>query len=82
MKKYLYTSEYRELCNKLVDAREKANLKQIDVEKHLGITQSELSKIENGQRKIEFLTIVKLSKLYNVDISIFIPSSEESKNEK
>jgi transcriptional regulator with XRE-family HTH domain len=61
------------LCSKLVEAREAARLTQGDVEKRTGISQTELSKIENGQRKIEFLTVVKLAKLYGVEISFFIP---------
>lgn len=81
MKKTLYSPEKRELCKKLVEAREKANLKQSDVERLTGILQSELSKIENGQRKIEFLTVVVLAQLYKVDVSFFIPHVENQSNE-
>jgi transcriptional regulator with XRE-family HTH domain len=66
MKKTLYSPEKRDLCKKLAEAREKANLKQSDVEKLTGILQSELSKIENGQRKIEFLTVVMLAQLLKI----------------
>jgi transcriptional regulator with XRE-family HTH domain len=70
--KFIHSKASKELCQKLVKARENAGLKQSDVES-IGLIQSELSKIENGQRKVEFLVLVELAKLYGVDIYYFMP---------
>jgi HTH-type transcriptional regulator, competence development regulator len=41
--------------------RLKKNLSQVDLEIATGINQGEISKIENGTKNIEFITIVKLA---------------------
>lgn len=71
--KSIHSKASKELCKKLVTARERAGLKQSEVEARTGLIQSELSKIENGQRKVEFLVLVDLAKVYGVDISYFMP---------
>lgn len=73
LKQSIYTKASKELCQKLVEARERAGLKQKDVENISGILQSELSKMENGQRRVEFLVLVELASLYQVSIDYFIP---------
>ncbi|MCD7973373.1 MAG: helix-turn-helix transcriptional regulator [Candidatus Azobacteroides sp.] len=63
----------RELLSaKLIEAREKAGLTQNDVAKTGLISQTELSKIENSDRKVEFLFLVDLAKIYNQPIDFFI----------
>ncbi len=42
----------------------------------MGISQSELSKIEKGQRKLESLTLEKLAKLYNKEVTFFISDKD------
>lgn len=73
--KTLYSKASRELCALLVDAREKAGYRQIDVAESIGLSQTELSKIENGQRRVEFITVCRLAKLYGSSLEEFIPSS-------
>lgn len=68
MKKTIYTDEHKELVKKLVEAREKAGLKQEDVAKSLGKTQSYISKIESGQRRIDLIQLKHLAKIYKVTI--------------
>lgn len=73
MTKTIDSLERKKLSAKLIAAREAANLTQCQVERSLGLSQSELSKIENGQRKVEFLVLLKLAKFYNQSINYFIP---------
>jgi transcriptional regulator with XRE-family HTH domain len=73
MVKSLYTKRREQLTKRLIDARIECGLTQNDVAKTSIISQSELSKIENGQRKVEFLVLVDLAKLYNKDLDFFIP---------
>lgn len=55
----------------LVQAREEANLTQKQVADTGIVSQSEISKIENGQRKVEFVVLVKLAELYDRPIEYF-----------
>lgn len=61
------------LVHRLVQARDEARLTQKQVAATQIISQSELSKIENGQRGVEFLLVVRLAKLYKKDLSFFVP---------
>lgn len=73
MKKSLYTANRKTLSEKLIDARENAGLTQKQVATTGILSQTELSKLENGQRRVDFLLLVELSKLYKKDISYFKP---------
>lgn len=61
------------ICQLIIKAREEANLTQKQVCETGIVSQSELSKIENGMRKLDFLTLLHLSKLYNKDLEFFNP---------
>ncbi len=72
MSNSLYTKEHKAIIEKLKKARRDAGLDQIDVAKKLNRTQSYISKIESGQRKVEVLQLKKFAKIYNKDINFFI----------
>lgn len=72
MNKQEYTKKRRLLSKKLVEAREKAGLTQKQVADTKIITQSELSKLENGSRRVDFLFLVELAELYGQSISFFV----------
>ena len=59
---------------KLVTAREQRGLKQSDAARKVEIKQSDLSKIENGQKKLEFLLLIQLAKLYKKPFAFFVPN--------
>ena len=73
MDKKEYDKQSRYIRYQLVIAREEANLTQKSVAETKIISQSELSKIENGQRQIDFIILNQLAILYKKDISFFIP---------
>ena len=74
MKRSDYSKKRRYLSNRLIEAREKAGAcSQKQVSDSRIVSQSELSKIENGVRRVDFLILLELSKLYNLPISFFIP---------
>jgi transcriptional regulator with XRE-family HTH domain len=73
MVKVSFTKDRKEFCALLVQAREQANLTQKQVADTGIVSQSEISKIENGQRKIEFVVLIKLSELYKKPIEYFKP---------
>lgn len=68
-----YIKQRRLLSALLIEAREKAGLTQKQVAETKIVTQSELSKLENGARRVDFLLLIKLAELYNRPISFFVP---------
>lgn len=71
------TNKSKQTVNQLlILAREEAGLTQKQVS-DLGIlSQSELSKIENGYRQISFDLVVSLAEVYEKDIKYFIPKAK------
>jgi len=67
----IYTERYRSLLNKLIIAREKLGLTQSEVAKKLNKPQSYLSKIESGERKIDFIELEDLGVIYKTPIKKF-----------
>ena len=62
-----------EVSHLLVKAREEKGLTQKMVASMKIVSQSELSKIENNQRNIDFLVLIELTFLYEKNITDFIP---------
>ena len=75
MSKTIYSQNRDFLSARLIQAREEAGLTQLQVAETNLISQSELSKIENGQRRFEFLALLDLANLYSKPIEFFIPSN-------
>ncbi|MFH1479254.1 MAG: helix-turn-helix transcriptional regulator [Candidatus Omnitrophota bacterium] len=72
MAKTIYTKAHRELVKRLIEARNKAGLKQGEVAKKLGRTQSYLSKLESGQRRLDIVQIKELASIYKKNPKHFI----------
>jgi transcriptional regulator with XRE-family HTH domain len=72
MPKTIYSKEHRTLVEKLRKARREAGLDQSDVAKLLGFTQSYVSKIESGQRRIDIIQIKAFAKIYKKQIDYFL----------
>lgn len=72
-----YSDRYKQLLNKLIEARKKAELKQTEVGEKLKKPQSYISKIESGERKISFTELEDLTKIYKVPITYFETTPEE-----
>jgi transcriptional regulator with XRE-family HTH domain len=56
-----YNIEIGAFGRRLKQLRKKKGLSQLDLEIQSGINRTEISRIENGTKNIEFLTIVKLA---------------------
>lgn len=72
MSSSLYSKEHKIIVEKLIRARHEAGLDQVEVAKKLGRSQSYLSKIESGQRKIEVIQLQKFAKIYKKNIDYFL----------
>ena len=72
MDKTIFTDSHRHLVSQLVKARKKAKLKQADVAKKLGRTQSYISKIESGQRRIDTVQLKEFAVIYKKKLDFFL----------
>ena len=71
MKSDIYSKEHGRLIKRLIQARQEAGLNQIEAAKRLGRSQSYLSKIEVGQRKVDVIELKKIAKVYKKSTSYF-----------
>ena len=72
MDKTIFTESHKYLVNQLIKARKKAKLRQQDAARELGRTQSYISKIESGQRRIDTVQLKELAAVYKKKIRFFI----------
>lgn len=72
MSKTIYSKEHKYIVGQLKKARKMANLSQEEVAKILGKTQSYISKIESGQRKVDVIQLKEFAKIYKKDITYFV----------
>jgi len=68
----IYTNEYKIVLKRLREARNEANLMQVDVAKRLNKPQSYVSKIERGDRRIDVAELSILAKIYKKSLDYFI----------
>ena len=72
MNKAIYSKDHKYIVEQLKKARQEAGLEQAEVAKLLGKTQSHISKVEAGQRRIDIVALKEFAKIYRKDISFFI----------
>jgi len=72
MVKAIYSKEHRSLVERLKRARKEAGLDQAGAAKALGITQSAISKIESGQRRVDLVQLKAFARIYRKKIDYFI----------
>lgn len=72
MDKTIFTKDHKYLVEQLKKARQEIDMDQKKVAELLGKTQSYISKIESGQRRIDVVQLKKLAKIYKKDITFFI----------
>jgi len=66
-----YHKAYKKFLARLVQARRDSGLTQVEVAERLGKAHSFLSKCELGERRVDFVELQQLAKLYGKDISFF-----------
>jgi len=72
MRKTIYSAGHKALIGKLIKAREERGLKQEEVAKLLHRTQSYVSKIEAGQRRVDIIQLKEFAKIYKKSLDYFI----------
>ena len=66
-----YHKAYKRFLTRLVQARHEAGLTQVEVAKRLDKAHSFLSKCELGERRVDFVELQQLAKIYKKDLSFF-----------
>lgn len=56
----IYDVEYQALIEKIRDTRVQAGIRQEDVAKAVGMTQSQYSKIERAERRVDILEFIRI----------------------
>lgn len=72
MKKSIYSKEYEYFTSQLRKARLEAGYTQIEVANKLKKSQSNVSKEESGQVRLDVVQLKEYAKLYKKDITFFI----------
>ncbi len=70
-----YQRAYRRFLARLVEARRQSGLTQVEVAKRLGRPHSFISKCELGERRVDFVELQQLAKIYRKDLSFFVADS-------
>jgi len=71
-----YIREYRLFLKQLRQARLDAGLTQAGVAKLLSRPQSFVSKSESGERRVDFIELLHLAKIYRKPVRFFEPHSQ------
>jgi len=72
MTKAIYSKDHKYIVEQLKRARQEAGLDQIEVAKLLDKTQSHVSKVEAGQRRIDIVALKELARIYKKPIDYFL----------
>ena len=72
MNQNIYSKDHQCLIKQLKKARIEAGFDQSSVAKKLGKTQSYVSKVESGQRRIDIFQLKKFAEIYGKHLDFFI----------
>ncbi len=72
MKKTIFDDDYKVFVERLKKARDEAGLTQVQVAKKLGATQAYISKVEDGQLRVDVTQVKKFAKIYGKSIHYFL----------
>ncbi len=67
-----YQKAYNAFRERLIDARKASRMTQAEVNKRMGKSHSFISKCELGERRVDFVELQMLTKIYGKNISFFM----------
>lgn len=68
----------RELAARIAEARERAGVSQLEVAERLKLPRSAISKMENGEQRIESLVLAAMARLYGVPVASLLADGDEA----
>ena len=72
MTKAIYSKDHKYIVEQMKKARQEAGLDQEEVAKLLGKTQSHVSKVEAGQRRIDIVSLKEFARIYKKPLDYFL----------
>jgi transcriptional regulator with XRE-family HTH domain len=72
MEKTIYTREYGVVIRLLKEARQSAGVTQVGLAQALGLTQSQVSKIERGDSRLDILQLRSICGVYRLTLGEFV----------
>ena len=72
MTKAIYLKEYKQIAEKLKQARILVGLTQKEVAKKLNKPQSYISKVEQGEQRIDVIELQHFANLYKKNLNYFL----------
>jgi len=78
MEKSPFTNEYKALCRLLKAARDDADVTQAELAKRLRETQSEISKFERGERRLDVVQLRRWCLALGIRLPDFVASYEKA----
>jgi len=72
MNKTIYSKDHKYIVEQLRKARQEIGLDQSEVAKMLDRTQSHVSKVESGQRRIDIVSLKEFARIYKKPIDYFL----------
>jgi transcriptional regulator with XRE-family HTH domain len=73
----VHDPQYQRMLSRLREAREAAKLTQVQVAERLGKPQSYVSKVENGERRIDPVELARIAEIYGREVGYFLNDSAE-----
>lgn len=67
MGRTIHSPQHQALCELLIAARRKAGLTQHEVAERLGRPQSFVAKVEGGERRLDVIEFIELTRALGVD---------------
>ena len=72
MEKSVFTADYRVLVELLVETRKSAGVRQVDLAERLGTTQSYVSKVEQGDLRLDVIQLRAVCLALNTGLREFV----------
>ncbi len=72
MPKSVFTVTYRRFTQMLEEARLQAGLTQVDLARKIGWQQTDISKVERGERRLDVVEFLLFAKAMDLDAAEFI----------
>jgi transcriptional regulator with XRE-family HTH domain len=72
MEKSTFTREYAALCRLLRETRERSGLTQVELAEKIGETQSYVSKVERGERRLDLVQLHAFCRAMKTTLSAFV----------
>ena len=70
--KSVFTDRYRRLLEMLVEARTSAGLSQVELAEKIGWQQTDISKVERGERRLDLVEFLEFAEALRIDAGDFV----------